>query len=349
MYIDAHVHLRDFKQKHKETIFHGLEVARDSGLDAVFDMPNTDPAITSRDIVVERLKIARAADVPEVFYGLYMGVTADIEQLKLAVEVCHEFPEVIGMKLYAGHSVGNLGVTRVEDQDLVYRTLAVAGYDGVLVVHAEKETVLHPSVWNPSIPISHCHARPESAEIASLEDQLRLAYESGFKGKLHVAHISSPRAADLVVSAKARGVDISCGICPHHFIYDWTQMLDERGILWKMNPPLRRLEARDEIFNYLRQGKIDWIETDHAPHTLGEKTESPFMSGIPGLAWWPLFEEFLRHNNFSDELIEKLVFHNAARRFGIDVKRSKRQINDRRKDYPFDPYKKIGEEIGWPK
>ena len=165
MYIDLHVHFRDFNQRHKETIKHGLEVAYDSGLDAVFDMPNTDPPIMTRELVMDRLKIAKDTGVSDVFYGVYMGLTANPEQVKRAVDVFREFPQVIGMKLYAGHSVGNLGVITEEDQRRVYETLAREGYGGVLAVHCEKESHLHPETWKHQQPIIHCYARPENAEI----------------------------------------------------------------------------------------------------------------------------------------------------------------------------------------
>ena len=348
MYIDAHVHFRDFNQKNKETIKHGLEVARDSGLVAVFDMPNTDPPLMTRDLVIDRLKTARDADVPEVFYGIHIGLTSNIEQIKQAVEVYREFDEVIGMKLFAGHSVGDLGVINFEDQRTVYKTLTREGYDGFIALHCEKESKLHPELWNSSHPITHCHARPEISEIESVKDQILLIKETGFKGKPHIAHISAPEAVELVNKAKEDGLDISSGSCPHHFIYDWGQMVSENGILLKMNPPLREPKSREKMFQYLREGKIDWIETDHAPHTLDEKVKEPFMSGIPGIAWWPVFEEYLRHHDFSDNEIEKLTFSNVANRFGLDIsQRRPKTLTDRRQDYPFNPYKSMEEEIGW--
>jgi len=348
MYIDTHVHFRDFDQKYEETeetIKHGLEVARDSGLDAVFDMPNTYPAITTRDLVVRRLRIAKDANVPDVFYGLHIGLTANPGQVKHAVKVYQEFPEAIRMKLFTVHAVGNLGVITEKEQYTVYETLTEEGYDGVLTVHCEKESELYPELWNPAKPITHCYARPESAEVESVRDQLRFVQETGFKGKLHITHISSPKAVDLVVKARNQGIDVSCGICPYHFIYDWSQMSKKNGILWKMNPPLRVPESRKKIFQYLKEGKIDWIETDHAPHSLERKIQHPYMSGIPGIAWWPLFEEFLKQQNFSDRQIDDLTFSNAAKRFGINVQKSARKIKDRRADYPFDPYKEIAEEL----
>lgn len=348
MFIDAHVHLRDFhRQAHKETIAHGLLVARDSGLDAVFDMPNTDPPIMTRELVIERLNLAKAADVPEVFYGLYMGLTADPEQVKKAVEIYREFPQVVGVKLYAGHSVGNLGVIRLEDQYTVYKILTAEGYDGALAVHAEKESELEPNKWNPREPISHCHARPEEAEIASIGDQLTLIEQVGFGGKLHIAHISVPGAVELVNQAQARGVNVSSGVCPHHLIYDWQQMTAEKGILWKMNPPLRSPESKEKMLQLLRDGNIDWIETDHAPHLLTEKTQAPFMSGIPGIPWWPMFEEYLRRHDFADAEIERLTFTNVIERFDLDISRTRREIKDRRGDYPFNSYKVIEKELNW--
>lgn len=349
MYIDAHVHLRDFKQTHKETIKHGLEVALDSGVDAVFDMPNTDPPLLSRELVEQRLKIADAANIP-VFYGLYMGLSADPEQVKQAVDIHRElFPRVVGMKLYAGHSVGNLGVITVENQRLVYEVLTREGYTGVLAVHCEKETTIDHALWTPTQPITHCLARSETAEIDSTADQILLAMETGFKGKLHITHISSPKAVTLVSAAKQAGMDISCGICPHHFIYDWSQMISENGLLWKMNPPLRSKESRTAMMEHLRQGNIDWIETDHAPHCLNEKMEHPYMSGIPGLAWWPVFDEYLQRNNFSHSHIEQLTFSSIAGRFGIAITRTKRVLRDHREDYAFNPYQPIEKLLGWKK
>ena len=348
MYLDTHVHFRDFTQRHKETIQHGLEVAYDAGVDAVFDMPNTDPPLTTRKIVVERLRIAKEANISDIFYGLYMGLTTDIQQVKRAVDVYREFQQVIGMKLYAGHSVGNLGITSEHGQGLIYETLTKQGYDGVLAVHCEKESYLHPEKWNPRHPITHCYTRPEEAEIESVGDQIELAAASRFKGKLHLTHISSPRAVEMIVEAKNKMVDISCGICPHHLLYDWNKMNAEDGLLWKMNPPLREPASREKMLGYLKAGHIDWIETDHAPHSLEEKTKSPYLSGIPGIAWWPLFAEFLRQQHLSETQIEDITFNNAARRFKIDVTRSNRVLKDRRAEYPFDPYAALAQQIRWP-
>jgi len=347
MYIDTHVHSRDFNERHKETIPHCLEVARDSGVDAIFCMPNTNPPIIDDGGVKNTLKIVSGANIPEVFYGIYLGITKNPEQVKRATEVHRLNSQVMGMKLYAGTSVGSLGVTEEEDQKIVYKTLSDEDYDGVLTVHCEKESNFK-KVWDPSNPITHAYSRPEESEVESLKDQIKFAKEYGFRGKLHVAHISSPRAVEIVSEARANGMDISCAICPHHFIYDMNQMLKEDGLLWKMNPPLREPSSKEKMLQYLRKGKIDWIESDHAPHSLEDKTKNSFMSGIPGLAWWPMFEEYLRFNNFSDSQVRALTFDNINLRFGIDIKRRAHvKLKDRRADYSFDPYEQIAKELNW--
>ncbi len=345
MVIDPHVHLRDFNETEKETVKHGLEVARDSGVSAVFDMPNTNPPITHRSNVTDRLALAKNANVKKVFYGLYLGLTSNPEQIKEAVSLYREFfPQIVGMKLYAGHSVGNLGVIDLFNQHIVYKTLAKEGFDGVLTVHAEKESELQ-KVWNPKLPISHCLARPEKAEVESVKDQLYLSELTGFKGKLHIAHISSPKAVQLVNEAQAKGRDISSGVCPHHLIYDWNKMFDENGVIWKMNPPLRAPGDPQIMLQYLREGKIDWLETDHAPHTLKQKTSSPFSSGITGLQHWQLFIKYLTENEFSEQRIEEVTFTKAANRFGIDIAKNKSQLKDRTRDYPFNFYSELEKRL----
>ncbi len=347
MYIDSHVHLRDFNEAYKETIRHGLEVARDAGVDAVFDMPNKNPAIITREHIVACLQSAKEANVPKVFYGLYIGVTKDPEQIKQAVAVTREFSQVVGIKFYADETTGDLGITEEDDQKLVYRVLAYEGYTGVLAVHCEKKASRNPQLWDPRNPISHYCARPEKAETDAVKDQITFATAAGFKGKLHITHISTPEAVDLVHAAKS-ALDISCGVCPHHLIYGYTQLCEENGILWKMNPALRSKDSKLKLVEQLKQGRIDWIETDHAPHSLEEKIKEPHCSGIPALPWWPMFDLFLQQQDLSDAQIRALTFDNVATRFGINITRTQRPFKDHRAEYAFDPYKKVAEKVGWP-
>jgi len=324
--IDPHVHCRDGSQSYKETIGHALGVAGRAGLSAIFDMPNTDPPITTRQRVEERLDIAdRAMAVlgNGVVYGLYVGITPDPEQVKEAVACWKDFfPRVVGLKMFAGRSVGDMTVIKEEEQQKVYEVLAGEGFTGVLAVHCEKEHYIKPGLWNPANPRSHSLARPPVSEIASIEDQIFFALKAGFNGVLHIAHISVPDSVALVAREQTTShFQITCGATPHHCMLSYEDIPDSKeGLLYKVNPPLRNRESRDEMLTLLKKGFINWIESDHAPHTLNEKLEQPYLSGFPGLPFYPHFIMHLRKNGFSEEQIRDLTHRNICKTFGIDIK-----------------------------
>jgi len=319
MYIDAHVHCRDGTQSYKETISHALEVAEKVGVDAIFDMPNTNPPITTRGLVEERLEIANKCNSP-VFYGLYFGITPYYNQIAEAVEIHRElFPRVVGLKLFAGKSVGDLAVRKEGEQRQVYEALSNCGYKGVLAVHCEKEFFLKPTQFYPGVPETHSFARPSIAELESIKDQVKFSREADFKGTLQIAHISTPESVKYVDSVRKDGdLKISCGATPHHLFLNYNEWCaNEDGLLFKVNPPLRSRQEQEGLLKCLKDGKIDWIETDHAPHTKEEKIKFPYMSGIPGLNKWGQVLTKLRTKSFSYQQIENLVFNNVYRTFQI--------------------------------
>lgn len=325
--IDPHVHCRDWNQSHKETVRHALYVAEQIGLSGIFDMPNTDPPINSRELVEKRLGDAQKVRSP-VFYGLYVGLTSNPDQIREAVRTCRDFfPKrgntvgVVGLKMFAGHSVGNLGIIEEDEQRRVYQTLTDEGYGGVLGVHCEKESLLRNDFWDPSKPESHCDARPPEAEYESVRDQIDFASEYGFHGNLHILHTSFPESVKLVDRARKDGkIRVSCGATPHHCRLNRGLMEEsESGILYKVNPPLRQLSASVAILTLLKEGQIDIIETDHAPHTLEEKT-SKHMSGFPGLPYYPHFLKFLGEEvGFSESQIRNLTHNNINKIFGLNL------------------------------
>lgn len=354
MYIDCHTHCRDFKQSYKETIGHALNVAKDSGLSAIFDMPNTDPPLTTRKRVLERLAIANSVNSP-VFYGIYIGLTSDPVQIREAVETYNEFfPKdenvrsgVIGLKFFAGKSVGDLTIAESEKQKQVYSELVNQGYNGVLVVHCEKESEMLPKLWDPSRPISHCESRPEKSEVESVRDQLEFALTAGYAGpspnsnygKLHVPHISVPEAV-YIARLYSSIMYVSCGATPHHLLLNHRIMKKEDGIIYKVNPPLRRPFSQETLLEQFRNGLIDILETDHAPHTLEEKT-SKHMSGIPGLSSWPLFIDLLKGEGVSEDLIKETAFTNVNEIFGTRIKKINFPIKSHVGEYAFEPYEHL--------
>jgi len=348
--IDPHVHLRDWNQAARETLRHGLSVAWRAGLDGVFEMPNTDPPLTSRDPILRRIDDADAALRGlgiSLFHGLYAGITAVPRQIEEMVRAWRElFPRVVGMKMFSGHSTGNMGILLREEQALVYRTLAALGYTGVLAVHCEKEALLRPDSWDPLQPASHARARPPAAEVASVDDQKELAGRAGFRGTLHVCHISTPWALDLLRGAHQEtppareppGLRVTCGLTPHHALLDAAMMEENDGILLKVNPPLRPKPMPSLMLQRLFGGDIDWIETDHAPHTRKDKTQG-FASGVPGLPFYPRFVKILSDGGMPRKRIEEVTHDSICRVFGVTIPaRGRLPEPDLAREYEFDPY-----------
>ncbi|MBN1160223.1 MAG: dihydroorotase [Candidatus Diapherotrites archaeon] len=317
MRIDPHVHCRDGAQNYKETIKHVFEIADKQGVDKIFDMPNTNPPIIDEADVLKRLEL-----VPEERkedYYLYIGATPNKDQLGHAVELYNKYDEIIGIKMFAGKSVGDLEIVLEEDQRKVYQTLAEAGYKGVLAVHCEKESEMKPDKWDPKFPVSHSIARPVDAEIKSVQDQILFAKEADFKGNLHVVHASTPKTVDLVDEAR-KDMHITCAVTPHHLRYSTGDLAAGfKGLILKVNPPLRPLELVEELRERVKDGKVDWIESDHAPHPVGEKLFPPYMSGIPSLYFYKsVVDDFLPNELEMDgELIKKMTCDNIVKTFGI--------------------------------
>jgi len=314
MRIDPHVHCRDGKESYKGTIAHALKVATEQGLDKIYDMPNTNPPIIYKNDVLERLKLVPKGQ--EERYFLYMGATSDSDQLRGAVECHDELNEVVGIKMFAGRSVGSLAVIAEEEQKKVYETLVAAGYTGVLAVHCEKENCLKPELWGPVKPITHSYARPKEAEIESVKDQIKFAKEAKFKGSLHICHVSCPESVELIDDARRDGLYIRCGVTPHHILWSHLRLAEPDGLMYKMNPPLRGLVEFAGLREKLMLGAIDWVETDHAPHSRDEKLNSPYLSGYPSLHLYKDFVERVLPQLFiGKERIVDMTEHNIRNSF----------------------------------
>ncbi len=310
--IDPHVHCRDGKQSYKETIAHVFKIAAAQGVKTIFDMPNTDPPILHKKDVLARLKLVPKANVGNYF--LYMGATANLAQLREAVECYKTMKQVVGFKMYAGKSTGNLAVVVSEHQRMIYRELAKLGYKGLIAVHCEKESYMK-SGFDPKDPVSHAKSRPARAEILSVKDQISFAREAGFNGTLHIAHISTPEAVALVADAR-KTMSITCGVTPHHLMWDESKLEGPGGLFYKCNPPLRDAVRVRKLQKLFAQGKIDWLETDHAPHTFEEKFLPPYASGYPALYLYSYTRDvFMPKLGMGPGAIRAVTYGNIVRAF----------------------------------
>ncbi len=345
--IDSHVHLRDQALAYKETIKHGAELAYNAGFTALFDMPNTNPPLTSRENIVNRFKLAEESlQGLDIYYGLYGGITSDFAQIEEVVNCYNEFfPKMLGFKMFAGHSTGRMGITEKEEQRLVYKALAKLNYKGVLMVHCEKESLMNGELFRLDKPETHSQARPPIAELESIKDQLELVKSENFQGHLHICHISTKAGVDLVCEAKKQGMNISSGATSHHALLNDTAYTD-LGLFAKMNPPLRKEDDRKAVFYALLSGKIDWLESDHAPHSLEDKAKG--ASGIPGFAGSLIFVQKLREAGCSQTRMEEICGGAVNKAFGLDLDYrvpSKIEIEkilpNLRDGYPFDAFSGI--------
>lgn len=322
---DPHVHLRDWNQTSKETVEHGLLVACECGFDHVFDMPNTNPAITSREAAEKRLELGEKAQNAlmqkgqEIHYHIYCGLTPDKGQIREMVNTYNDlFPRVCGLKLFASQSTGNMGIIGKQNQQIIYDTLVQLGYRGVLAVHCEKEELFDRT--------ASCHSlvRPAISEEMSVRDQIACAESAGFQGTLHIAHVSTKGALDAIREARCRGlIRITCGATPHHILLNRMN----ESVFAKMNPPLREESDRKAIFDGLFDGTINWIESDHAPHTLRDKEGG--ASGIPGFEGMLLTIRELRKVGMTEQRLNGLLCTNALEAFGIEaVSKPVAQVSD---------------------
>ena len=275
--IDIHVHLREPGFEHKETIETGCRAAAYGGFTAVCCMPNTNPAID--DESVARYVHAKGKQVCDGIVDVY-PIGAATKGRK-------------GIELAPMAELARAGAVGFSDDgdpimsaEIMRRALEYSSMYGVPVIqHAEDSTMTHGGCMNegmtsttlgmPGIP-------PVAEELMVARDIILLRYVP--KAKYHVAHTSTRETVELVRKAKQEKLNVSCEVTPHHF-----SLTDEAvtgfDTSTKMNPPLR---TRDDIMAMkegLRDGIIDVIATDHAPHTIDEKeveyTRAPF--GIVGL------------------------------------------------------------------
>jgi len=299
--IDPHVHFRTPGGEHKEDWVSGTRAALSGGVSMVFDMPNTNPATTSLELVLEKKRLIGEAlknSNQLIRYGIYLGATnTNVREISTAK------PEIIGVKLFMGASTGNL---QVEDENAQAEIFQECGRLGLpLAIHAEDETTLQKAkasfVGVPTI-FDHGKLRPREAAIIALERAITFAEK--YKTKVYSLHTSTKEEIELVRQAKKLGISIFAEVTPHHLFLNEND-LEQLGNLGRMNPPLRTAADQAALWEGIHDGTIDTIGTDHAPHTLAEKalpySEAP--SGVPGVETY-LALLLNAHNNGKISLAE---------------------------------------------
>ncbi len=271
-FVDMHTHLREPGFEHKETIESGTRAAAAGGFTAVSSMANTQPVTDNAAIVAEIREKAASAGLCDVFpVG---AVTKGLEGETLA-----EMGELVeaGVKVFSDD--GNcLPDARILRNALIYSKAFTR--EVVIAEHCEDAALVAGGHMNEGV---HSYSlglagRPAEAEEIIVARDLAIARATG--GRVHICHVSSMRAVELIRRAKAEGVRVTAEVTPHHLVFTEDDLLTYDTNL-KVNPPLRTIEDRDALRAALADGTIDVVATDHAPHAIEEK-ESEFDLSPPG-------------------------------------------------------------------
>ncbi len=289
--IDMHVHFREPGREDIETIIGGSIVAAKSGFTSVCTMPNTSPVIDNQALV--RFIIMEAAKGP-----INVFPTANISKGGKGEEIS-EMGELVKGGAVAFTDDGR----PVMNSILMRRALEYSRMFNVPVLsHAEDKLLADEGLMNEGLNSNRLglHGIPSEAEEVMIARDIILSRLA--KGKLHICHVSSAGSVELIRRGKSDGINVSCETAPHYFALN-DDAVEEHMSMAKMNPPLRSEHDRKEIIRGLKDGTIEVIATDHAPHALFEKMQemeySPF--GIIGLetAVPLIITELVRNNNFS--------------------------------------------------
>lgn len=323
--IDPHVHLRDPGNSERETFATGSMAAAAGGVTTIIEHPISKPPQYSAEILQRRIDVASPqAFVDFAFIGAAGGkIPERIQELAddgrvLAYKTfLHEAPN--------GRDLEFEGLTMANDYELYQGLRAVAKTGLHCMVHAEDDDLIKGMIARfkaegKTYPVAHTETRPTISEVASVARVITFAKETG--AIVEFCHISTPEAAQLIKEEKAKGTKLIMETCPHYLLLS-TEDLAKHGPFAKCNPPLRVPEDRDRLWDYIADGTVDILGSDHAPFLLEEKTRGmddifQAMSGFPGIDLrMPLMMTAVKQGKLSMKRCVELLSVNPAKVFGL--------------------------------
>jgi dihydroorotase len=308
-FVDVHVHLREPGFGYKERIETGTMAAARGGYTTVCPMPNLNPVPDSvENLKVQQDIIDRDAKIEVLPYA---AITVGRKGTELVdVEALHD-------KVCAFSDDGS----GVQVDGMMERAMTEAvKYDALIAAHCEVEELLNGGyIHDGEYARQHGHKGICSeSEWAQVKRDIEIAERLGCR--YHVCHISTKETVQLVREAKARGVKVTCETGPHYLIF--TDMDLQEDARWKMNPPIRSAEDREALVEGIKDGTIDMIATDHAPHSIEEKSRGLKDSamGIVGLetAFAALNTHLVRKGVITLEHLVKIMSENPRKVFRIE-------------------------------
>lgn len=309
-FIDPHIHFRDPGLTQKEDFKTGSSSAANGGFATVIDMPNTIPKTNTYKALKEKIKIAKSKSV--VNFELQAG-TNNLEEMKKMMEL-----KPISFKIF-------MDLETDESLERIFNDLSTlknsTEYNGLVAAHCEKKSIVESETLKlkqkeENDAIDYSYARPAKSEDESVRQAIELARENDLR--LHICHLSSSKSLSLAKNA-SKSIAVSWEFTPHHLLLD-NSAYNVYGTFIKTNPPLR---PKSESVNITDLDDSSIIGTDHAPHTLEDKSKGVWNSspGIPNLETVvPLMLTEVNKGNIDLRVIPKIFSENAAKVYGLENK-----------------------------
>jgi dihydroorotase len=313
--IDDQVHFREPGLTHKGNIASESRAAVAVGITSFMEMPNTVPNALTQELLEDKYQIAAKSSPAN--YSFFMGASNDN-----AEEVLRTNPNnVCGVKIFMGSSTGNMLVDREATLERLFSTVPM-----LIATHCEDEATvrknlaLHLEKYGEHIPIS-AHPIIRSEEACYLSSSFAVGLAKKHNTRLHILHISTAKELELFRNdIPLEEKRITAEACIHHLWFSDKDYI-EKGNFIKWNPAVKTAEDRAAIWQAVRDGRIDVLATDHAPHTIEEKNQSyskaPSGGPLVQHAVQALFEKSIQGEITLEDLVQKAA-HNVARLFRIE-------------------------------
>jgi len=305
--IDSQVHFREPGLTHKEDLETGSRAAVLGGVVAVFEMPNTNPLTTNPQALSDKVSAARGRMFCD--FAFYVGGTRenidDIPELE-------RLEASAGMKIFMGSSTGNL---LVDDEASLDQIIAKLGRRAAFHSEDEDRLIAREGVRRPGDPTSHPEWRDVEAAMISTRRLVRLAEKH--RRRVHVLHISTGDEMEFLSHHRAWA---SVEVTPNHLTLTAPECYERLGTFAQMNPPVRDASHQARIWQGIRDGTVDVLGSDHAPHTREEKEHAypashSGMTGVQTLV--PIMLDHVNAGRLTLERFVDLTSHGAQRIFGL--------------------------------
>lgn len=312
--IDDQVHFREPGMTHKGDIASESRAAVAGGVTSYMEMPNVNPATTTIELLEQ--KYARAAEVSPANYSFYMGATnSNID------EIARINPKnVCGVKLFMGSSTGNMLVDEADTLTNIFKNSPV-----LIATHCEQEEIVRANMqaaiarFGDNVPIE-MHPVIRSAEACYTSSAKAVELAVRHNARLHVLHLSTARELELFESKPLADKKITNEVCVHHLWFT-DEDYAKKGNFIKWNPAIKSRSDRDALREAVNSSRIDIVATDHAPHTIAEKSK-PYLQAPSG---GPLVQhsltamlEMVSQGHFSIEKVVDVMCHRPAELFSVE-------------------------------